>query len=124
MGFDKVFGLVGLTFLAVANAGAHHSFAALFDATRAITVTGVVTEFEFQAPHSYIRLDVADEAGAHVAWQIETTTPGMLIRFGITPRTLQPGQTITATGNPTRDGRKLLRLLTITMPDGEELRIQ
>jgi hypothetical protein len=27
-------------------------------------------------------------------------------------------------GNPSRDGRRLLRLLTITMPDGQEKRIQ
>lgn len=103
-------------------AAAHHSFAALFDATRSVTVSGEVLEFEFQAPHSYIHLRTAEESA--VDWQLETATPGMLIRMGLTPDVLQPGQTITATGNPARDGRPLMRLLTVTLPDGTELRLQ
>lgn len=115
---------IGLASIALASADAHHSFAALFDASRVVTLTGEVTKFEFQAPHSYIHIDVASVAGEHVAWQIETTTPGMLIRKGVTPETVHPGETVTVAGNPTRDGRNLMRLLTITMPDGTELEVQ
>ena len=114
----------GLVLLFVARAGAHHSFAALFDASRVVKLTGVVTEFEFQAPHSYIHIDVSSENGEKAAWQIETTTPGMLIRKGITPDTLHAGQTISVAGNPTRDGRNIIRLLSITMPDGGEIEVQ
>ena len=102
---------------------AHHSFAALFDTGRTVAVTGEVTQFEFKAPHSYIEL-VVEEGGEPVEWQIETATPGMLIRRGITPDTLRAGHTISVTGNPTRDGRNLMRLLTITMADGTELQLQ
>ena len=103
-------------------AAAHHSYAALFDASRSVTVTGEVVEFEFQAPHSYIHIVTADEPP--VRWQLETTTPGMLIRFGLTPETLKPGQTISATGSPSRDGRPLMRVLSVTLPDGTELQLQ
>ena len=112
------------TVLLTASAEAHHSFSALFDVDRAVTVTGEVTEFEFEAPHSYIHLKVSGADGADEAWQIETTTPGMLLRKGINPSSLKAGDTITVNGNPTRDGRKIMRLLTITMPDGKELEIQ
>lgn len=115
---------IGLAAVGFASAEAHHSFAALFDASRVISLTGEITKFEFQAPHSYIHIDVPSEEGEPVAWQIETTTPGMLIRKGITPDTLHAGETISVAGNPTRDGRNLMRLLTITMPDGTELEVQ
>ena len=105
-------------------ARAHHSFSALFDPSREISLDGVVTEFQFIAPHSYIRIDVMDDAGAVTEWEIETTSPGQLIRSGLTPDTLKPGGAISVTGNPARDGRPLMRLLTITMPNGERKRIQ
>ncbi|MBN4075417.1 MAG: hypothetical protein COA71_11965 [SAR86 cluster bacterium] len=106
------------------NAQAHHSFNALFDVSNTISITGEVAAFRFIAPHSYIQLveTLGDES--QVMWEVETTTPGMLTRKGVTPNTLQSGQTITVTGNPTRDGRKLIRLLTIRMSDGQELQIQ
>jgi hypothetical protein len=117
--------LTGTIFLAGAgNVGAHHSFAALFDASQRVAVTGVVTEFQFIAPHAYIRVDVMGDDGAPVQWEIETTSPGQLIRAGLTPEVLKPGDRISAFGNPTRDGRPMMRLLTITLPDGEEKRIQ
>jgi hypothetical protein len=110
--------------LGVSDAYAHHSFTALFDPAARISVEGTVTGFQFIAPHAYIRIDVEDAAGAATAWEIETTSPGQLIRSGLTPETLKAGDHIVVVGNPTRDGRPLLRLLTITMPDGEEKRIQ
>jgi hypothetical protein len=112
---------LGLLLLCEA-AAAHHSFAALFDTTRSVTVTGQVVEFEFQAPHSYVHLRTAEEPA--VTWQLETATPGMLIRIGLTPEVLQPGQTISATGSPARDGRPLMRLLTVELPDGTVFELQ
>lgn len=105
-------------------ARAHHSFAALFDATKTVTVIGTVVVFEFNAPHSYIELEATGDGGEHVTWEVETSTPGMLIRKGITPETLQAGDTVSVRGNPARDGRPLIRLTHLTISDGEELQIQ
>lgn len=116
--------IVLLLSLSATVAQAHHSFSALFDPSSRVTVAGVVTEFQFIAPHAYIRIDVTDEGGSLVQWEIETTSPGQLIRHGLTPDTLTVGDRISAVGNPARDGRPLMRLLTITMPNGEEKRIQ
>jgi hypothetical protein len=123
MVFPKMLGCTALILIAGATAGAHHSFSALFDAGRTITFEGEVTQFEFKAPHSYVKMSVPAD-GETQAWEVETATPGMLIRHGITPETLRAGQTITVIGNPTRDGRKLIRLLTIIMPDGREVQLQ
>jgi len=103
---------------------AHHSFAALFDPSTSVAIEGVVTEFQFIAPHAYIRIDVSSPDDTVVQWEIETTSPGQLIRAGLTPQTLAIGDRIAAVGNPTRDGRPLIRLLTITLPDGESKQIQ
>jgi hypothetical protein len=111
-------------FFATPIAYGHHSFPVLFDPSQTVTVTGVVTEFEFRAPHCYIRVAAQDANGVQIAWELETTSPGQLIRIGLTPDTLLPGSSILAVGNPTRDGRPLMRLLTITIADGEEIRMQ
>jgi hypothetical protein len=111
-------------FFATPIAYGHHSFPVLFDPSQTVTVTGVVTEFEFRAPHCYIRVAAQDANGVQIAWELETTSPGQLIRIGLTPEILKPGAEISAVGNPARDGRPLIRLLTLTMPSGEELRIQ
>ena len=111
--------------LALATASqAHHSLPALFDTSRTVEVSGRVTAFEFVAPHSYIHLSVVDEAGVETAWEIESYPPGMLVRKGLTPQTLEPEQEIAVVGIPSRDGRPLMRLLTVTMPDGEQRQIQ
>lgn len=97
---------------------------ALFDTSTTVEISGRVTAFEFAAPHSYIHLSVVDEAGVETIWEVESYPPGMLVRKGLTPQNLEPGQEISATGIPSRDGRPLMRLLTITMPDGQQRQIQ
>ena len=118
----QVLVLVAMSLATLSNA--HHSLPALFDTSRTVEVSGRVTAFEFLAPHSYIHMSVVDEAGVETVWEIESYPPGMLVRKGLTPQTLEPGQEISATGIPSRDGRPLMRLLTITMPDGGQLQIQ
>ncbi len=116
---------VALVVLAPASVSdAHHSLPALFDTSTTVRISGRVTAFEFAAPHSYIHLSVVDEAGVETTWEIESYPPGMLVRKGLTPQTLEPGQEISAVGIPSRDGRPLMRLLTVTMPDGEQRQIQ
>jgi hypothetical protein len=124
MRFGSVACRLAILCVVASNASAHHSFGVLFDPSRTVAVGGVVKEFQFIAPHSYILVDVIDDAGNAVEWELETTSPGMLFRIGLTPDALTPGDEISAIGNPTRDGRPLMRLLTITMPGGEEIRIQ
>jgi len=103
---------------------AHHSFPVLFDPATDVTVAGIVKEFEFKAPHSYIRIDADDANGGTIPWELETASPGQLIRLGLTPDTLPAGARIAAAGNPARDGRRLMRLRMLTLPSGETLQLQ
>jgi Family of unknown function (DUF6152) len=119
------FALAMLSGMALSStAGAHHSYTVLFDPSKDITVSGEVTRFEFKAPHAYIYLEVAAEDGTSAEWELETTSPGQLIRKGVTPETLHVGDTISVFGNPSRDGRSLVRVIRLTMANGEQKQLQ
>jgi hypothetical protein len=84
---------------------AHHSSVPWYDLEAdQISVTGVVTEFQFINPHVYIMLDVTRADGTVEAWRIESTSKNRLIRTGWSEDTIRVGQTLTATGFPARQG--------------------
>lgn len=84
---------------------AHHS-AAMFDTQRHVTLTGTVREFQFTNPHCFIQLLVPNAQGLPEEWSIEMGAPAHLMRDGWKPHTLNPGDKITVTIFPTRDGSK------------------
>ncbi len=114
-------GIAGLAILlcAIPMFG-HHSFAA-FDMGNTITLTGTVREFQWTNPHSWIQLTVMDSSGKAVEWSIETSSPSSLARQGWKPKTLKPGDQITITAHPLRDGRSGGSLITVTLADGTKI---
>ncbi|HTY94475.1 MAG TPA: DUF6152 family protein [Steroidobacteraceae bacterium] len=96
---------------------AHHS-AAMFDHTKTVTVHGTVKEFQFTNPHSWLMVIVNDADGNPVVWGFESEGPSTLLHAGILPKTFQPGDKITVTGNPMRDGRPAGSLISAVMADG------
>ena len=100
---------------------AHHSFA-MFDADKTVTVKGVVKEFEWVNPHSWLRVTLQDQAtGRPVQWAFEMGPPPQQIRRGWKPDSLKPGDPVTLTMHPLRDGSRGGQLLTATLPDGRTL---
>ena len=73
---------------------AHHSFSAEFDATKSITLTGVVTRVDWANPHVYFFVDVKDSKGAVVNYACETDGPNALIRRGWKRDSLKAGDQI------------------------------
>jgi hypothetical protein len=124
MEFRIVLITIALVCASISTGEAHHSLSALYDTSQTVEVTGKVIRFEFKAPHSYIHLAVSGESGQPVTWEVESYPPGMLIRKGVTPEVLHPGDEVSVVGIPSRDGRPLMRLLSITLPGGEERQIQ
>jgi len=82
---------------------AHHSFAAAFDASKPVVVTGVIREIRLVNPHSQFVVDVTDAAGKVETWRFEGSTPSSLIRSGFKPGTLKPGDRVTVKGSHARD---------------------
>jgi hypothetical protein len=89
--------------VAVATATAHHS-ATMFETTKTITVEGVVKEFQFSNPHSWLLVDVKDNAGKVTTWGFEAEGPSTLQRAGIRPSEFPVGTKVTMTGRPMKDG--------------------
>src|SRR6204780_702831 len=79
----KIAGLFAVTVLgAGVPAYAHHSFAAEFDGSRSVRLSGTITRIEWSNPHSYFFLDVKDDKGTVVNWGCEGAGPGALTRRG------------------------------------------
>ena len=102
---------------------AHHS-AVMFDDQKEVTVEGTVKEFQYTNPHSWIQLVVAAEAGNTIEWSIETAAPVVLLRAGIKPSALQPGDKITLRAHPLKDGRAGGSLIDIKKADGTTLSLR
>jgi hypothetical protein len=104
-----------------APALAHHSFA-MFDFQQNKTLSGTVVQFDWTNPHTFLWLDCATGAGGAVEkWAIEGMSPNYLGRRGWSKTTVQPGDKITVTIHPLKDGVKGGTLLKIVLPDGKEM---
>ena len=113
-------GLVAASLIGAAPLAAHHG-AGLFDADKTITVAGTVTDFQFVNPHVLIYLSVAGESGV-VRWGGELTSPNRLARMGGAVSwhkdMLKPGDQITMTGNPARNGAPAMDITKIVDANG------
>jgi hypothetical protein len=83
---------------------AHHSFA-VFDITSERTVTGTVSKFEWTNPHTFIFVDVPNDKGVVETWAIEGMSPNYLGRRGWSKTSVKPGDKITITVRPLKDGK-------------------
>lgn len=100
---------------------AHHSFGAEYDVTQPITLTGVLTKIEWTNPHTHIYLDVKDDAGTIVNWQLEGYPPPALLRLGWRrDATMKVGDTLTVSGWRARDGGHWGHSREITLSSGEK----
>jgi Family of unknown function (DUF6152) len=93
---------------------AHHS-AAAYETAKQITVTGTVAEFHFVNPHVLIYMTAKGEGGAERKWQGELTSPNRLVRVGWTKETMKPGDAISLTGYPAKDGGNSIRITKVVL---------
>lgn len=100
---------------------AHHSFNAEFDEKKPLKLQGTVTEWEMINPHSWIHLDVKNSDGTVTNWMIEGGSPNVLLRFGLTTHSLEPGTEIVVEGYQAKDKSNRAVGAKLTMPDGRRL---
>lgn len=114
-----VFAVSALSFAGAA--AAHHSFAAVYDMEKSVTVAGVVTEVQWLNPHAHFYVDVETEDGTVANWDFELNSPNGLMRLGWTRKSLQPGDSISVTGIPARDGSNRGSARQVTLADGRQV---
>ena len=98
-------------------AQAHHSNVA-FEVTKVVTITGVVKDFEWRNPHTWVLLTIDDGKGGKVDWAVEGRAPGVLLRAGWSKSSLKPGDVITVDMSPAKDGSKTGLVARVTKADG------
>jgi len=101
----SVFFCIAVTFLSGIAAVAHHGSNVSYQLDKTITLTGIVTEWEFVNPHPQIYFDVKNESGEVAHWATELLpTPSMMKNFqvGWSRTTMKPGDQIQLVCNPSR----------------------
>jgi hypothetical protein len=100
---------------------AHHSFAAEFDDTKPLKLTGTITKVEWANPHIWYYLDVKNPDGTVTNWGLSGGAPGQLMRRGITKNLLQVGSSVVVEGFRAKDGSNNGFGSKITYPDGRNV---
>lgn len=120
-------GLTGITatslamFLVGYGAHAHHSTALQFDMTREIVIVGNILEMEWRNPHSWLHVEVENDAGDPEIWRVEFGSANSLYRRGLRRDDLPVGQEVTIHGLPARDGSRQIEGDEVTFADGRSL---
>ena len=99
---------------------AHHSAAGI-DRTKTLTLAGTVKAFGWQNPHSWMEVDVPNEAGVVTTWKVEMTSPAFLIRAGWKATTIKAGDKVTVKVFPLRDGDPGGLFQSVTLANGSTL---
>lgn len=104
------------------GAAAHHSFASFYVESEMVRVTGELVEFDYRAPHAWVKVKGRDAGGAERVFAAEWSNPNRLTRDGVTRDTLRIGDRVIVAGSPGRNPDDyVLHLKAIQRPaDGWE----
>jgi len=112
--------IAALAILTAGAAFAHHSMAG-FERTKTVTITGTVKQFKWANPHSWIEMEITNDKGAAETWNVEMTSPAVLIRAGWKSNVIKPGDKVTVTARPQISGEPGGLFVSLTLPDGRVL---
>ncbi len=100
---------------------AHHS-TSMYDMANPVTVTGVVKRFEWTNPHAFVYLEVKDEKGNAVEWEVEMMSLNHLRGYGWTRNTVKPGEVISCTGGAAKNGAPSMISSYMKLGDGRMIK--
>lgn len=100
---------------------AHHS-TAMYNMATPVTVTGVVKRFEWTNPHAFVFLDVTDEKGGTVEWEVEMMSLNHLRGYGWVRNTVKPGDMISCTGGSAKSGAPSMISSFMKLADGRMIK--
>src|SRR5215204_2029031 len=114
---------VATVLLVGTSAFAHHSFAPHFDASKPVSISGTITKFEAQNPHSYVHINAVDENGRTHEYVCESHGVTQLTRNGVTSQILKVGTKIRVTGSLSRHSPYMCFFDSIELADGRILSV-
>ena len=109
-----------LVLLSLVRVTAHHSNVA-FAVETVLEAKGVVKEWQWSNPHTWLIMTVDDGKGGKIDWAMEGRAPGVLLRAGWTPKVLKAGDKVLVHYSPSKDGSKVGMIARVTLEDGRVL---
>jgi len=109
------------TLVVAAPVSAHHSVQAQFDIHKSVSISGTVAKIEWINPHSYLTVNVKDAEGKVQKWAFELGGANALRRAGLSRADrggIKPGDQVTVTAMPARDGSTSGFLQELKIADG------
>jgi Family of unknown function (DUF6152) len=100
---------------------AHHPFAAEYDWTKPVTLTGTVNKLDWSNPHAVLFINGKDEKGQTRQWTLEMGSPSALTRAGWTRNTVKNGDQITVEAWLSRTVPDKANVKSVKLADGREL---
>jgi len=116
----SIMGLLVLVSCVATSAFAHHSAAGI-DRTKSVTVEGVVKEFKWANPHSWLDVQVTNSKGGTDLWSFEMNPPAYLVRSGWKSSTVKAGDKVKVIGRPFMNGDPGGIFVSVTLPSGQTL---
>lgn len=99
---------------------AHHGTAG-YDMDKQLVIKATVTDWLWANPHCFLTFDATDDKGATVRWTAEVSNPVDMTKRGWSRRILNPGDQITVTVRPAKNGAPVGQLLKVVLPNGQTL---
>ena len=117
---SRIFSAFAILFVAVASASAHHAAAGI-DRTKTVELKGTIKAFSWQNPHSWMEVEVVNDQGKVVTWTVEMTAPSYLVRAGWKATTVKPGDEVSVSVRPLKNGDPGGLFVSVTLADGRTL---
>ena len=117
----SAFGFAGMAaVLLAAPALAHHSFA-MFDQSRVLYMPGMVKEFEFVNPHTWLHLAIVNDKGEASTWSFEAGSVAQLVRLGWSKDSFKIGDRVEVGFRPLKDGSRGGQLMSVKLANGQKV---
>ena len=100
---------------------AHHSFSTEYDGDKTFSLKGAVSKVEWTNPHVRFYVDVVDESGKAITWNMELASPSALARNGWTSRTLKVGDQVIVQGYAAKVAANRGNVRSVVLADGRSL---
>jgi hypothetical protein len=96
---------------------AHHSYAATYDTSKEVKLSGKLVQFVYRNPHSFVHLEAPDDKGVPQRWAVEWSGGGQLANQGVTKESLKVGDEVVIIGRPSRvPGEYRALMVRLTRP--------
>jgi hypothetical protein len=97
--------------LIAGSVSAHHGWSS-YDASKELTLDGVIKASGYEHPHGHVQLEVSGKA-----WNVVLAPPSRMTNRGLTSEMLRPGTKARVVGYPSRNDANEMRAERITIAD-------